>query len=49
MYTAIFSNFNLFSENKNWGIVNGERQIVYSFCTENFIINETQVISKYES
>ena len=49
MYTAIFSNFNLSGWNKNWRIVNEERQIVYCFYTENFIVNETQFISKYES
>ena len=30
MYTIIFSNINLFDENKDW-IVNEERQIVYCF------------------
>ena len=49
MHTAIFSNFNLFGENKNWRIVNKERKIVYRFYTENFIVNETQFMSKYES
>ena len=43
MHTAIFSNFNLFGENKNWRIVNKERKIVYRFYTENFIVNETSV------
>ena len=46
MYTAIFSNFDLFGENKNWRIVNEERQIVYRFYTQNFIVNETHFLSK---
>ena len=49
MYTIIFSSFNLFNQNKNWRIVNEERQIVYCVYTENFIVNETQFLSKYES
>ena len=49
MYTIIFSSFNLFNQNKNWRIVNEERKIVYCFYTENFIVNETQFLSKYES
>ena len=43
MYTIIFSSFNLFGENKNWRIVNEERQIVYRVYTENFIVNNLQV------
>ena len=49
MYTAIFSNFNFSDWNKNWGIVNEQRQIVYRLYTENFIVNQTQFLSKYES
>ena len=49
MYTIIFSSFNLFNQNKNWRIVNEERQIVYCVYTENFIVNETLFLSKYES
>ena len=44
MYTAIFSNFSLFGENKNWRIVTEERQIVYRVYTENFIVNHTQSV-----
>ena len=43
MYTIIFSSFNLFGENKNWRIVNEERQIVYRVYTENFMVNNLQV------
>ena len=49
MYTIIFSSFNLFGENKNWRIVTEDRQIVYHVYTENFIVNHTQFLSKYES
>ena len=49
MYTRIFPSFNLFNQNKNWRIVNEERQIVYCVYIENFIVNETQFLSKYES
>ena len=49
MYTIIFSSFNLFNQNKNWRIVNEEMQIVYYVYIENFIVNQTQFLSKYES